>query len=199
MAAAKLIGVYARQAGVWERCNGGTPTGFSGPQVKATGSWRNCDWVHGKASSAWQVTWTNINGEVPAPDMGNFYSEDFDFSPYVLFASMIIKSNGSVTRSINGTTQSDYTSWRDYDCGRAKEWHVLRDTNYSGTYNTTEPTLSTWSNVSGSLTFECERSGTGFFNYDDGWAFYVRDTERADPLGSVPRGDVDIHLDAEIG
>lgn len=197
---AKLIGVYARVAGVWQRINGGTPTGFSGPQVyRSAGGWRNCDWVYGKASSAWQVTWANINGEVPAPTLPTVTASDFDISPYDLDANVILKSDGSISRKQSGTTVQNYSAWRDYDCGRPKQWHVLRDTNYTGTYNTIEPTLSTWTDFTGNVTFACGRSGTGFFTYDDGWAYYIRDTERADTFGGVPRGDVDINLNAESG
>jgi hypothetical protein len=192
---AKLIGVYARVSGVWQRINGGTPEGFSGPQVyKTSGGWRNCVWVHGYATG-WQVTWANVNGEITT---NNVTTGDFDISPYVLDANVVLKSDGSISRKNNGGTTNNYSSWRDYDCGRAKQWHVLRDTNYSGTNNTVEPTLSTWTDFTADVTFACGKSGTGFLNYDDGWAYYIRDKVRADPLGSVPRGDVDINLDAEI-
>jgi hypothetical protein len=196
--AAKIIGVHVHNGAGWQRANGGVPTGFSGPQVKDGGSWRNCDWVHAKASSAWQVTWTNINGEVPAPTIGTVLSSDFDLSPYTLDANVVLKPDGSISRKNNGVTTNNYSRWRDYDCGRPKQWHVLRDTNYTGTYNTVEPTLSTWTDFTADVTFACARSGTGFFNYEDGWAYYIRDTERADVLGGVPRGDIDIFLNSEF-
>ena len=195
---AKLIGVYARVSGVWQRINGGTPEGFSGPQVKASGVWHNCDWVHGYATG-WQVTWTNINGEIPgSTDIGTVNATDFDVSPYSLDANVVLKPDGSISRKNNSITTHNYSQWRDYDCGREKQWHVLRDVNYSGTYNTVEPTLSTWTDFTADVTFACAKSGVGFLNYDDGWAYYIRDKARADPLGSVPRGDVNVSLGAEI-
>ena len=192
---AKLIGVYARVAGVWQRINGGVPEAFSGPQVKS-GAWHNCDWVKAMASSTWQVTWANINGELSMPTV--ILAEDFDISPYNVAAYVHYNANGSIDRKHNGTIYNNYSSWRDYDNGRDIQYHVLEDTNYNGANVNQQPTKGQWLDFTSTLIFDCSKSGSGFLFYDDGWAVYTRDKVRADPLGSVPRGDVDISLEAEV-
>lgn len=194
---ATIIGVFVYQSG-WQRANGGTPTGFSGPQVKRSGSWTNCQDVQVNVSNVWNKTWVNVNGEVIGPTFNDFTASDFDFSPYAVSAWVEYNADGSVDRKNNQIVQNNWSEWRVFDCGRTKQYHVLEDTNYTGSIVVTEPTKSTWIDMTSTITFECSKVGSGFLNTDCGWATYFRDKERADPLGSVPRGDVDITLTAEF-
>lgn len=194
---ATIIGVFVYQSG-WQRANGGTPTGFSGPQVRRSGSWTNCVDVQANVSNVWKETWVNVNGEVSAPTFNDFTAKDFDISPYVVDAYVEMNADGSVDRKNLGNVTNNYSEWRLFDCGRTKQYHVLEDTNYTGSIVVTEPTKGQWLDFSSTLTFECSKIGTGFLDIDSGWATYIRDKDRADPLGSVPRGDVDITLTAEF-
>lgn len=193
---ATLIGVYARVSGVWQRINGGTPEGFSGPQTRSGSIWRNSVWVHAYASG-WQVCWANVNGEVSMPT--TVISGDFEFgAPWAVDTWVEYNADGSIDRKHNQTIQRDYSSWRDYDNGRDYQVHVLRDVNFDATITTVEPTLGTWQDFTTTRTFRAADSGSGFLNKDTGWAVYTREKVRADPLGSVPRGDVDLTLEAEF-
>ena len=193
--AATVIGVFVRAAGVWERANGGTPIAFSGPQVRRSGSWTNCVDVQANVSNVWNMTWVNINSEL---DVKDWTARDLDFSPYSVNCYVDINPDGSVDRLNNGVTTNNYSHWRDYDVGRTIQFHCLEDVNYSSTYVTSEPTKGVWGDFTATKAFSAFKSGTGFLNWDTGWATYYRDKDRADPLGSVPRGDVDLTLEAEI-
>lgn len=197
--AATVIGVWVHNGSGWVRANGGTPEAFSGPQVKNSGLWKNCQWVHANASSVWKVCWTNINGEITGGStVGNWTAEDFDISPYVVNCYVDINADGSIDRLNNGTVFNNYSKWRDYDCGRTIQFHCLEDVNYSVNYVTNQPTKGVWFDFTVTQVFSATAIGTGFLFWDSGWATYYRDKVRADPLGSVPRGDVDLDLGAEI-
>lgn len=197
--AATVIGVWVHNGSGWVRANGGTPEAFSGPQVKVGSTWTNCVWVHANASAVWKICWANINGEITGSStVGNWDARDFDLSPYFVNCYVDINPDGSIDRLHNGTETINYSKWRDYDNGRTIQFHCLEDVNYSSAYVTSEPAKGVWGNLATTKTFSAQKSGTGFLNWDTGWATYYRDSVRQDPLGSVPRGDVDLFLEAEF-
>lgn len=196
---ATIVGVWVHNGTGWVRANGGTPEAFSGPQVKVGSNWTNCVWVHANVSAVWKVCWANINGEIAgSPQIATWSADDFDISPYSLNAYVDINPDGGVDRLHNGTVFNNYSAWRNYDCGRTIQFHCLEDVNYSSAYVTSEPAKGVWGDFTATKAFSAFKSGTGFLNWDTGWATYYRDKVRADPLGSVPRGDVDITLQAEF-
>lgn len=193
---AKIIGTWVHNGTGWVRANGGTPEAFSGPQVKVGAAWQNCVKVHANASAVWNICWVNINYELNVPT--GWTAEDFDLSPYFVQCYVDINPDGSVDRLNNGAVQNNYSSWRDYDNGRTIQFHCLEDVNYSSAYVTSEPAKGVWGDFTATKAFSASKSGTGFLFWDTGWATYYRDKVRADPLGSVPRGDVDLDLQAEF-
>lgn len=128
---ATVVGVFVRQAGVWERANGGTPTGFSGPQVRQAGVWNNCVVVESYIGG-WQVSWVNIDGEISIEDNSKSASDPVG-PPW----------SASVTFNFNGDDVGG-EDWRDYDCGRDYEIKFTEDLSGSWDPWTTHPTLATW-------------------------------------------------------
>lgn len=187
--AAIVIGIYTRQAGVWQRCNGGTPGGFSGPQVNAGGTWFNCDDVHYYAG-AWQYVWRNINGEIGP----GFYSASDSSvgSPWSVDCWISPQIDGSVDRKHNQSTQTNWSSWRLYDCGRSYQWYFSRAG--GATYVIDEPPLLVWNAPHNNGRCWISNSGTGFFGTTKTWTFYVRNT----PYTATQEvGTIQLQLDAE--
>lgn len=180
-----VIGVYVRQAGVWERANAGTPEGFSGPQVRQSGTWQNCEVVSGKASAVWETCWVNIDGELDVPP--NVTSFDFDLSPYVLFAGVDYNGNGTIDLWQSGSLTNEYDNWRAFDCGR--DYEILFE-HTSGDLSEVDPTLDTWLNLTDpptNHTFTDSQSGTGFFTKLGVYTVKIREKVSA-PVGGNATG-----------
>lgn len=147
MAVPAVIGVYVRQAGVWERANAGTPEGFSGPQVYQTG-WKNCVEVRAKASSVWQYSWVNIDGEINLSAQ-SAVAEEISVGPtWFIEGGFQFQNDGEIFRQQNPGTPNETVwtyraNWRNYDCGRDYEIKFERS---SGIPADTEPGLDTWLN-----------------------------------------------------
>ena len=151
MAVPNVIGVYVRQAGVWERANGGTPIGYSGPQVRQAGVWNNCNLVRAKASSVWQYCWVTINGEINITNQDNL-AIDLS-SPYDARVDYWINDDGTIdVRATPGSyaTRTEVDTWRNYDCGRTYQARFIENGPDLWTYH---PTLNTWADISGDPSF----------------------------------------------
>ena len=193
--AANQIGLYTRVAGVWERVNAGTPEGFSGPQVKNAGVWKNSVVVHAQASAVWRICWVNIDGEI---NVGAYTASDFDISPYNVDAYIDINSDGSVDRKNFGTVANNYSNWRQYDCGRDYQYYVERSSPFGDAgYLFAEPALTTWTDLTGTITFGGSRSGSGnlFLRYN--WNVKIREKVSA-PSSGNDIGTVFLFLEAEV-
>lgn len=193
---ATVVGVFVRQGGTWQRANGGTPTGFSGPQVRDGGLWRNCLTVE-TYQSGWKICWVNIDGEL---SVGEYSRSDFDISPYSVAAGVQFTPDGDVeTRVLGGSWTDTGSNWRIYDCGRDYEFYSEYDSGPTGDI-VAEPTRDTWLNftsTSTTHTYEKSDSGTGFLNSRTDWSIRIRESVSAPSAGN-DTGTVWIRLDAEV-
>lgn len=153
MAVPPVIGVYVYKGGSWQRANAGTPTGYSGPQVRQAGVWNNCIRVRARASSVWQYCWVNIDGEINITTQDNT-SIDFSFDPpYSARVDYWINDDGTVdVRADPGSypTRTEVSSWRNYDCGRTYQYRFIENGPDLWTYHNT---LNTWADISGDPAF----------------------------------------------
>jgi hypothetical protein len=188
------IGVYTKQAGVWERCNAGSPEGFAGVAIHTGLSFANADWVETKVSSVWTVTWTNIDGEINLPAMT---AADFDISPYNLLAELSYKGDGEIWRNHFGSGLSYSTNWRDYDCGRDYEIYFEHDQNFTAS---TDPVLDSWLDLTDPDTdhlFSDADSGTGFLDRKS-WYFTKLREKVSAPAGGHATATTRLSLLAEV-
>lgn len=196
MAIAPVVGVYTRALGVWERCNAGTPTGFSGPQTRVAGSWVNMLTVETKQSNVWEICWVNIDGEL---NVGNYFADDFDISPYNVSAYVTFQTNGNVSRLQFGQVQTYHSSWRSYDCGR--EYELKSELDSGGINIVEEPlprdTWLTFTDGGTAKTWWRSKSGTGFLFSDAQWTVRLREAVSA-PASGNDIGTVHVDLEAEI-
>ena len=174
-----VVGIYVRQASVWERANGGTPAGYSGPQVYKSAAWNNAVEVFGYPVTGWFACWGNIDNELLAQ---NRSSEDYDFtSPY--FAEVGITVEGAI---------ADDAGWRNYDCGREYEVQFVDQ----ATHNLdTVPSLSSWLNLTDPdtvHTFSSSRTAPGVESGDFDAIF------REKAVGGSGHKTADYHLQLEI-
>ena len=189
---ATIIGIYTRVAGVWTRCNGGTPIGFSGPATKVAGVWEGDLYVASK-DTIWRPVWVNIDGEI---SIGDATAQDFDISPYNVACGFKWLGSGGIQRDNNGSGYVAYGSWRSYDCGRDYEIYFEHE---SAQVASGEPTLDTWLNLTDPDTdhnlFD-SKSGSGFLNR---WAYYdVRIREKVSaPAGGNDIANYGMNLEAE--
>ena len=177
---ATVVGVYTRVAGVWERCNDGTPVGFSGPQTRVAGVWENCVTVETKESNVWKVCWVNIDGEL---SLGNIDSTDFDLSPYSLYTEVEYQSDGDITY-YNFGNNTGTSSWRPYDCGREYEIKFERQAGATADH---EPTLNTWLDLTDPATNHDiwdSQVGTGYYAKSGEYLVRIREKVTAPSAGN---------------
>lgn len=148
MALPTVIGVYSRQAGVWERANGGTPAGFRGVYSRQGGVWEPCSPVYARASGVWEYCWLTVDGEI---DLVNFSKFSFDFgSPGSARVDYWLNYDGTIDgRALPGipTGREEIGQWRYYDNGR--EYQIKFEEDISPFFTdpwTVHPTLDTWLN-----------------------------------------------------
>ena len=189
--AAIEVGVYTRVAGVWERCNDGTPTGFSGPQTRVAGVWENCVTVETKQSNNWEICWVNIDGEIDIQVLLDFGSDAT--SPYSSTCQAIFESDGDFGfRSYNNNAAAPgYTyrsdQWRKYDCGRDYQIKWEEDNSSGGVSFSRSPTLAenTWADLSTTYTFTGTlNTGTSFGNGSYGFTVRIREKVSAPSAGN---------------
>lgn len=135
-----VVGVHTRVAGTWERVNGGTPEGFSGPQVHNGTSFVNSVVVYGYDSAAWQTTWVNIDGEINIVDKMTF-SSDTSGPPWLSFVKYFMEADGGLDVHTNNFGRFEFAHWRSFDCGREYEIKFTRTGSNAWTF---PPVEDTW-------------------------------------------------------
>lgn len=194
--AATPIGTYVKDLGVWKRANGGTPVGFSGPQVRDAGVWKNCILVDCRDSESWgYYAWVNIDGELSVND---FNVTDIDYgSPWSVGAGFRVNADGDYDKYTGTFGWTANGRWRDYDCGREYEVKFERT---SGTTPDSEPTLNTWLNLTDPDTnhfVQDNNSGTTqFFNRQIIYDVRIREKVSA-PAGGNDIGTITLTQSAE--
>lgn len=190
---ATIIGIYTRVAGVWTRCNGGTPIGFSGPATKVAGVWEGDLYVASK-DTTWKPVWVNIDGELSLQDVS---LTDFDISPYSVSVQFDYRGDGTVYKRKGGESYSLSHNWRPYDCGRDYEiWFEYT----SGATANGEPTLDTWLNLTDPDTdtnIFSSKSGSGFLFQTSLYTVRIREKVSA-PSSGNDIGTCEMKLEAEV-
>lgn len=189
------VGIYVRQAGVWERANAGTPEGFSGPQVHSGSVFVNSSNVRTYASSVWNYCWVNIDGEI---NLLNYTCNDFDLSPYSLSAWFRFNNDGTIDRKNFGTVTDTYANWRTYDCGR--DYEIKFEAASPGNYD--EPlTTGSWLNLTnpaaGPYIVGASKSGIGFLNVSEVQDVRIREKVSA-PAGGNDIGTMTSIISSEV-
>ena len=192
------IGIYTRQAGVWERCNAGTPEGFSGPQVRQGGTWQNIVVGYAKASAVWKECWVNIDGEIELSNVFTLFASDTSGPSYQCTCQWYFDSDGSfLYRAYNNNNPPPtYTEvsgeWRKFDNGRTYQiWYDITDQSGPATWSTS-PSLAetTWDDLDTDqlLQFQDTYFDTNpFFSRISSVSFTVRIREKV----SAPSGGND--------
>ncbi len=150
MAAPDTIGLYTRQAGVWER--------VAPPHVKAAGVWEEVQTVWTKESAVWREVWVDPAGELSIVGQIVIAFDFFGGGGHDSHAIYRLKSNGVAQRETikdgGAPSTTDIASqWkrfqldRDFEC----KW---TDTSSSGGASFTPPFAEdTWTALSSDRTF----------------------------------------------
>ncbi len=204
---ADVIGVYVRQAGVWERANAGLPEGFSGPQIRDPTKWQLSEVVYGRAAGSWETTWVNVNGEIqldgPVFDTFNVQSDDFSFGfppSYSVDAGFRFRATGEVDSGASPGSPAFYTKiydWRLFDCGR--EYEIRFEGGGPDGPATTQPPLNTWLNFTDPATTRIIRaiqsdSGPGAEFVSFQYIYVVRLREKVGGGGGQVQANFQIDL-----
>lgn len=194
---ADVVGIYVRVAGIWERVNGGTPIGYSGPQVRQAGNWENVD-IALTYTTFWRGIWANIDGEI---GVGNLLIRSEDFSaPALTKVQYWINSNGSIDgQAIPGSpaSRSSISTWRQFDVGR--EYEARFEEVLSGSFVAWDnhPGLNVWGNLTDpatGYTYDYEVSSQA--SRENRMIFKVREKVTA-PFVGHDQGNHDTFLDSD--